>query len=88
MFDSRILTLLSEAHAEQQARARLWLLLDMLTDMSDARTFCDVLADVATLHAQHRCLKVSDRARWRSLAESAHQSSIIEADDHPLKRTA
>jgi hypothetical protein len=54
--DERIRTLLNEADALQQARARLYQRLDQLTDMCDVRTFADVLADVladvAALHAR------------------------------------
>jgi hypothetical protein len=50
--DERIRTLLNEADTLQQARARLYQRLDQLTDMCDVRTFADVLADVAALHAR------------------------------------
>jgi hypothetical protein len=71
MVDARRAAQLSELDALQQARARLFLLLDGLTDHCDTQTFCDVLADVATLHAQHSRLSAADRARWQQLADAA-----------------
>jgi hypothetical protein len=52
MLDDRTRRLVSEADAQQSARARLYQRLDQLVDMCDARTFVDVLLDVATLQAR------------------------------------
>lgn len=64
----RTRTLISELDALQSARARLFLHLDLLTDMADVVTFVDTLADVATLHAQAGGSK-HRRAQWRRLAD-------------------
>lgn len=71
MNSARIRALLSELDALQSARARLFLHLDLLTDMCDLAAFVDTLADVATLHAK---TDRSNRRRqeWRRLAEALH----------------
>jgi hypothetical protein len=65
--DKRIRAILSEADAQQAERARLYQRLDQLTDMCDVRTFVDVLADVATMHA--RLGSPKQRREWDRLAE-------------------
>ena len=70
MSDGRTRTLLSELDALQSARARLFIRLDLLTDMAGVITFVDTLADVATLHAKTNRSK-SRRAQWRRLADAA-----------------
>lgn len=65
--NARIRALLSEADAQQQARARLYQRLDQLVDLCDVRTFVDVLADVAALQSR---LGSPARAReWGLLRE-------------------
>ncbi len=64
----REMAILHDAHDLQQSRDRLFLRLDALTDMCDARLFLDALADVATAHARYTPLTAADRALWGSLA--------------------
>lgn len=68
MMDPRELAILHDAHDLQQARDRLFLRLDALSDMCDARAFLHVLADVAAVHARYKPLSAKDRALWGSLA--------------------
>jgi hypothetical protein len=51
-FDTRTRALLSELDDLQSARSRVFTHMLLLTDMVDPQAFCDVLADVAALHAR------------------------------------
>jgi hypothetical protein len=87
MIDPRLRELLTQADAEQQTRARLYLMLTFLTDPCDTRAFCDVLADVATLRADLGRLTAEDRERWRQLAAAAHACAAADAPP-ALRRSA
>lgn len=65
--DQRIRTLISELDAIQSARARLFLHLSLVADLTDVRGFVESLADVATTRARSRSSK--ERHEWQRFAD-------------------
>lgn len=83
MNDER-LTALLELDARQSARARLFLHLNLLTDLDDVAGFVDTLADVATARSR---TGPAERARpWARLAEALE--GVLKPGQGPARRRA